>query len=117
MLAHGAYGASAGLDHLGLEPLLDLGLRLGEGTGALLAVPLVQAAAKVLREMATFDSAGASSVVIKGEGSDGPPADTDKFNEAATACQSEGLGGGFRVSGGSDGSSSGVGSVSAAAGQ
>src|SRR5207244_4157729 len=65
----------------------------------------------------TFDSAGASSVVIKGEGNDGPPADTDKFNEAATACQSEGLGGGFRLSGGSDGSSSGVGSVSAAAGQ
>ena len=65
----------------------------------------------------TFDSAGASSVVIKGEGNDGPPADTDKFNEAATACQSEGLGGGFRVSGGGDGSSSGVGAVSAAAGQ
>jgi nicotinate-nucleotide--dimethylbenzimidazole phosphoribosyltransferase len=51
-------GASAGLVHLGLNPILDLGLRLGEGSGAALAVPLVQAAAKILREMATFDSAG-----------------------------------------------------------
>jgi nicotinate-nucleotide--dimethylbenzimidazole phosphoribosyltransferase len=47
--------ASAALDHLGLEPLLDLGMRLGEGTGGLLAVPLVQAAARVLAEMATLD--------------------------------------------------------------
>ncbi|HMC51425.1 MAG TPA: nicotinate-nucleotide--dimethylbenzimidazole phosphoribosyltransferase, partial [Acidimicrobiales bacterium] len=51
-------GAGAALAHLGLEPLLDLDLRLGEGTGACLAVPVLQAAAKVLREMATFDSAG-----------------------------------------------------------
>jgi nicotinate-nucleotide--dimethylbenzimidazole phosphoribosyltransferase len=51
-------GASAVLEHLGLEPLLDLGLRLGEGTGACLALPVLQAAAKVLAEMATFDSAG-----------------------------------------------------------
>ena len=51
-------GASAALAHLGLEPLLDLGLRLGEGTGACLAVPLVQAAARVVSEMATFDAAG-----------------------------------------------------------
>ncbi|MGH8983995.1 MAG: nicotinate-nucleotide--dimethylbenzimidazole phosphoribosyltransferase [Acidimicrobiia bacterium] len=47
-------GASAALASLGLEPLLDLDLRLGEGTGALLALPLVQAAAAVLRDMATF---------------------------------------------------------------
>jgi nicotinate-nucleotide--dimethylbenzimidazole phosphoribosyltransferase len=47
--------ASAALAHLDLEPLLDLGLRLGEGTGAVLAVPLVQAAARVLSEMATLD--------------------------------------------------------------
>ena len=45
----------AALAHLDLEPLLDLGLRLGEGTGAVLAVPLVQAAARVLSEMATLD--------------------------------------------------------------
>jgi nicotinate-nucleotide--dimethylbenzimidazole phosphoribosyltransferase len=51
-------GASVGLAHLGLTPMLDLGLRLGEGSGAALAVPLVQAAAKILREMATFDVAG-----------------------------------------------------------
>lgn len=53
-------GASIALDHLGLEPLLDLGLRLGEGTGACLALPILQAAAKVLRDMATFESAGVS---------------------------------------------------------
>ena len=44
--------------HLGLVPLLDMGLRLGEGSGAVLAVPLVQCAARVLDEMATFDAAG-----------------------------------------------------------
>ena len=51
-------GATQGLAHLGLVPLLDLGLRLGEGSGAVLAVPLVQAAARVLDEVATFDGAG-----------------------------------------------------------
>ena len=50
-------GASAVLDHLGLAPLLDLGMRLGEGTGACLAVPIVQSAARVLAEMATFEDA------------------------------------------------------------
>ena len=54
-------GATAALAHLGLTPLLDLGMRLGEGTGAVLAVPLVQAAAKVLSEMATLDGAGVTS--------------------------------------------------------
>jgi len=53
-------GASAALDHLGLKPLLDLDLRLGEGTGATLAIPLVRSAARVLSEMATFESAGVS---------------------------------------------------------
>jgi nicotinate-nucleotide--dimethylbenzimidazole phosphoribosyltransferase len=46
------------LDALGLEPLLDLGLRLGEGSGAALALPLLHAALAILEEMATFDSAG-----------------------------------------------------------
>lgn len=48
------------LRELGLTPLLDLGLRLGEGTGALLAVPLLRAAAATLSEMATFDEAHVS---------------------------------------------------------
>jgi nicotinate-nucleotide--dimethylbenzimidazole phosphoribosyltransferase len=51
-------GAAAGLKELGLSALIDLGLRLGEGTGGLLAVPLVRAAAAVLAEMATFEEAG-----------------------------------------------------------
>jgi nicotinate-nucleotide--dimethylbenzimidazole phosphoribosyltransferase len=51
-------GHAAALAHLGLSPLVDLGLRLGEGTGALLALPLVQAAVRALTDMATFDSAG-----------------------------------------------------------
>ena len=50
--------ANIALDHLGLQPLLDLGMRLGEGTGACLALPLLEASARILREMATFDSAG-----------------------------------------------------------
>jgi nicotinate-nucleotide--dimethylbenzimidazole phosphoribosyltransferase len=51
-------GASAGLEHLGLEPLIDLRMRLGEATGGLLAVPLVRAAAAALACMATFEEAG-----------------------------------------------------------
>ena len=51
-------GASAVLEHLGMNPLLDLGMRLGEGSGACLALPVLQAAAKILSEMATFDAAG-----------------------------------------------------------
>jgi nicotinate-nucleotide--dimethylbenzimidazole phosphoribosyltransferase len=50
-------GARVTLEKLGLEPLLDLRMRLGEGTGGLLAVPLVQAAARALREMATMGEA------------------------------------------------------------
>lgn len=51
-------GAAAVLEELGLVPVLDLDLRLGEGSGACLAVPVVEAAARVLGEMATFDAAG-----------------------------------------------------------
>jgi nicotinate-nucleotide--dimethylbenzimidazole phosphoribosyltransferase len=51
-------GASVALAHLGLTPVVDLGLRLGEGTGAALALPIVAAAARVLHDVATFDSAG-----------------------------------------------------------
>ena len=46
------------LDDLGLRPLLDLGLRLGEGSGALLALPLVEASLALLADMATFEGAG-----------------------------------------------------------
>ena len=48
------------LSHLGLRPLLDLGMRLGEGTGAVLAMGPVDTAAACLTEMATFDEAGVS---------------------------------------------------------
>jgi nicotinate-nucleotide--dimethylbenzimidazole phosphoribosyltransferase len=51
-------GHMAALTTLGLRPLVDLDLRLGEGTGALLALPLVQSAARVMHEVATFDAAG-----------------------------------------------------------
>ncbi|MEV6816855.1 nicotinate-nucleotide--dimethylbenzimidazole phosphoribosyltransferase [Micromonospora sp. NPDC051296] len=51
-------GATIALRRLGLTPLIDLGLRLGEGTGALLALPVVTGAVRVLHEVATFDSAG-----------------------------------------------------------
>ncbi|WP_233510828.1 nicotinate-nucleotide--dimethylbenzimidazole phosphoribosyltransferase [Actinomadura craniellae] len=53
-------GHAATVEHLGLRPLVDLELRLGEGTGALLALPLVQSSVRVLHEVATFDSAGVS---------------------------------------------------------
>ena len=48
------------LGALGIAPLLDLDLRLGEGTGAALSIPLVRSAAAILRDMATFSSAGVS---------------------------------------------------------
>jgi nicotinate-nucleotide--dimethylbenzimidazole phosphoribosyltransferase len=54
-------GARIALAALGLSPLLTLDMRLGEGSGAVLAVPIVQAAARVLRDVATFDSAGVAS--------------------------------------------------------
>ncbi len=51
-------GHRLALAHLGLEPVLELGMRLGEGTGALLALPVVQSAARALHDVATFDAAG-----------------------------------------------------------
>lgn len=50
------------LDRLGAEPLLDLGLRLGEGTGALLAVPLLRAAARLLTDVASLDEVLAGGI-------------------------------------------------------
>jgi nicotinate-nucleotide--dimethylbenzimidazole phosphoribosyltransferase len=57
----GEHGHRLLLQQLGGRPLLQLGMRLGEGTGAALALPLVQAAASFLGEMATFESAAVSN--------------------------------------------------------
>lgn len=51
------------LKHLGIRPLLDLNLRLGEGTGAALGIDIVEAGVKILTEMATFKSAGVSEKI------------------------------------------------------
>ena len=48
---------------MGLEPLLELGMRLGEGSGAALAIPIVEAAAKCLSDMTTFAEAGVSEKI------------------------------------------------------
>ncbi|HTU68735.1 MAG TPA: nicotinate-nucleotide--dimethylbenzimidazole phosphoribosyltransferase [Candidatus Baltobacteraceae bacterium] len=54
-------GHAVALRHLGLVPLLDLDLRLGEGSGAALAMPLCEAAARMVREMKTFAQAGVAT--------------------------------------------------------
>jgi len=51
------------LKHIGLTPILNLGMRLGEGTGAVLAMPLIESSVRLLAEMATFSSAGVSKAV------------------------------------------------------
>lgn len=56
-------GHRIALQKLGKEPLLDLGLRLGEGTGAALAMPIVEGAVRVLTEVATFEEAAVSGAV------------------------------------------------------
>ena len=53
------------LQHIGLEPILDLNLRLGEGTGAALGINIIEAAIKILTQMATFKSAGVSEKIEK----------------------------------------------------
>jgi nicotinate-nucleotide--dimethylbenzimidazole phosphoribosyltransferase len=53
-------GHRVALQELGLDPFLNLGMRLGEGTGAALAIPVIQAAMKLLGQMATFEQAGVS---------------------------------------------------------
>jgi nicotinate-nucleotide--dimethylbenzimidazole phosphoribosyltransferase len=58
-------GHRRALELLGVEPLLDLKMRLGEGTGAALAMPILEASVKILSEMATFESAGISDGIGK----------------------------------------------------
>src|SRR5690606_34770505 len=53
-------GHAAALEYLRLEPLMDLGTRLGEGSGAALGISLCVAACRLLDEMATFEEAGVS---------------------------------------------------------
>lgn len=61
-------GHTIALRRLGLEPLLDLQLRLGEGSGAALAMPIIVAAARLLDEMATFDQAGVADKLAPQDG-------------------------------------------------
>jgi len=51
----------AALDHMGLDPLIDFNMRLGEGTGAALAIDAIDASCRIMREMASFDEAGVSN--------------------------------------------------------
>jgi nicotinate-nucleotide--dimethylbenzimidazole phosphoribosyltransferase len=62
-------GHAVALAALGLRPILDLDLRLGEGSGALLALPILRASVRILTEMATFGEAGVST---REEGGGGP---------------------------------------------
>ena len=80
-------GARRALATLSLRPLLDLDLRLGEGSGGALALPIVQSAARVLRDVATFDSAGVSAAKPEETAGTAPeePAGTAPEEPAGTA--------------------------------
>jgi nicotinate-nucleotide--dimethylbenzimidazole phosphoribosyltransferase len=52
------------LEYIGLEPILSLNMRLGEGTGAVLAMPIIESAMCLYNEMATFASAGVSEAKL-----------------------------------------------------
>ena len=51
------------LEHMGLQPILNLGMRLGEGTGAALAMHIIEGAARVIKEVLTFEQAGVSGKI------------------------------------------------------
>lgn len=72
VFAHGSaeHGHARWLMHLGVQPLLDLGLRLGEGTGAALTWPLLKSAELLLAEMASFDTAQVSTRLEPGAADD-----------------------------------------------
>lgn len=84
------------LDKLDLAPVVDYGLRLGEGTGALVALPVLNAASATLRDMATFDAAGVSGPSRAGDHEDlpdvpGPPTtDGESASQAASAVEDSG---------------------------
>ena len=58
-------GHRVALEYLGLQPLLTLDMRLGEGSGAALALPIIQGAARLMRDMATFEQAGVDDRVTR----------------------------------------------------
>ena len=60
LVAASALSSTLALAQLELEPIIDLGMRLGEGSGAAVALPVLRAAIATLAEMATFDDAGVS---------------------------------------------------------
>jgi len=53
------------LRYIGIKPTLNLGMRLGEGTGAVLAMPVIESSCRLFSEMATFSSAGVSGASPK----------------------------------------------------
>lgn len=55
------FAQKAALSHLKIEPVIDFKMRLGEGTGAALTINMVEAAARIMREMASFEQAGVSN--------------------------------------------------------
>ena len=65
-------GHAVVLSHLGLRPLLNLGMRLGEGTGSALAMPLIEAAAACLSDMATFQEASVTDRPLGFDAESGP---------------------------------------------